>query len=32
LRPVIARLLDRVSALPAVHHAYEHEGVAEQIC
>jgi glutathione S-transferase len=31
-RPAIARLLDRVSALPAVRRAYEREGVTDQIC
>jgi glutathione S-transferase len=31
-RPNIARLLDIVSALPAVRRAYEREGVTEEIC
>jgi glutathione S-transferase len=31
-RPNIARLLDIVSALPAVRRAYEREGVTEKIC
>jgi glutathione S-transferase len=31
-RPNIARLLDIVSALPAVGRAYEREGVTEEIC
>jgi len=31
-RPHIARLLDMVTALPAVRRAYEHEGVTGEIC
>jgi glutathione S-transferase len=31
-RPHIAKLLDKVSALPSVRRAYEHEGVTEDIC
>jgi glutathione S-transferase len=31
-RPGIAKLLDKVSALPSVRRAYEREGVTEQIC
>jgi glutathione S-transferase len=31
-RPNIARLLDKVTALPAVRHAYEREGVTDEIC
>jgi len=31
-RQHIARLLDMVTALPAVRRAYEHEGVAGEIC
>jgi glutathione S-transferase len=31
-RPNIAKLLDKVSALPAVRRAYEREGVTEEIC
>ena len=31
-RPHIAKLLDMVSALPAVRRAYEREGVTEEIC
>jgi glutathione S-transferase len=31
-RPNIARLLDKVSALPSVRRAYEREGVTEEIC
>jgi glutathione S-transferase len=31
-RPAIARLLDMVTALPAVRRAYERQGVTEEIC
>ena len=31
-RPVIARLLDRVTALPSVRRAYEQEGITGEIC
>jgi glutathione S-transferase len=31
-RPNIARLLDKVTALPSVRRAYEREGVTEEIC
>jgi glutathione S-transferase len=31
-RPSIARLLDKVTALPSVRRAYEHEGVTGEIC
>jgi glutathione S-transferase len=31
-RPSIARLLDKVSALPSVRRAYEREGVIDEIC
>jgi glutathione S-transferase len=31
-RPNIAKLLDKVSALPAVRRAYEREGVTDEIC
>ena len=31
-RPNIARLLDKVSALPSVRRAYEREGVTDEIC
>jgi glutathione S-transferase len=31
-RPNIAKLLDKVTALPAVRRAYEREGVTEEIC
>jgi glutathione S-transferase len=31
-RPSIARLLDRVTALPSVRRAYEQEGITDEIC
>jgi glutathione S-transferase len=31
-RPNIARLLDKVTALPAVRRAYEREGITDEIC
>jgi glutathione S-transferase len=31
-RPNIAKLLDRVTALPSVRRAYRHEGITDQIC
>src|SRR5258708_28035655 len=31
-RPNIAKLLDKVTALPSVRRAYEHEGVTGEIC
>jgi glutathione S-transferase len=31
-RPNIARLLDKVSALPSVRSAYAREGVTDEIC
>lgn len=31
-RPSIAKLLDRVTALPSVRRAYERQGVTEEIC
>jgi glutathione S-transferase len=31
-RPNVARLLDKVTALPSVRRAYEREGVTEEIC
>jgi glutathione S-transferase len=31
-RPSIARLLDRVTSLPSVRRAYEHEGITDDIC
>jgi glutathione S-transferase len=31
-RPSIAKLLDRVTALPSVRRAYEQEGITEEIC
>jgi glutathione S-transferase len=31
-RPNIAKLLDRISALPSVRRAYEREGVTDEIC
>lgn len=31
-RPAIARLLDKVTALPSVRRAYEREGITDEIC
>ena len=31
-RPHIARLLDKITALPSVRNAYEREGITEEIC
>ena len=31
-RPHIAKLLDRVTALPSVRRAYEREGITDNIC
>jgi glutathione S-transferase len=31
-RPNIAKLLDKVTALPSVRRAYEHEGITDDIC
>jgi glutathione S-transferase len=31
-RPSIAKLLDKVTALPSVRRAYEREGVTDEIC
>ena len=31
-RPHVARLLDRITALPSVGRAYEREGIADEIC
>jgi glutathione S-transferase len=31
-RPNIAKLLDKVTALPSVRRAYEREGITDEIC
>jgi glutathione S-transferase len=31
-RPNVAKLLDKVTALPSVRRAYEQEGITDEIC